>query len=106
MKQHEEWLRFRYRDFYDVPRCIFVDYRGTPYLLDCLFDDHADEYSSEYIVYRLPAIAIAEIDSDDWTRVSSFGARIGTVPVCDVTFDPTRRAMLHSKTFADLLILA
>ena len=32
------WIPIRYRDFYDVPRAVVVEFRGKLYLFDSLFD--------------------------------------------------------------------
>ena len=48
------WLPIRYRDFYDLPRAVVVEFRDEMYLFDCLFDREIDEYESTYTVYLLP----------------------------------------------------
>jgi len=99
----DEALSFQYRDFHDVPRCIVFGYMGSSYLLDCPFDDAADDYPTEYGVYKLSLPVNAEVPNEAWAKISSLGVRIGTIPVRDVMFDPTRRSTFRSKVLLDLL---
>ena len=50
-----EFIPFKYRDFYDVPRLIVVKCTEKWLLLDSQFDDAKDDYSDSYDVYVLPA---------------------------------------------------
>lgn len=97
----ETWLPIRYRDFYDVPRAVVVEFRGDLYLFDCLFDHDADDYEPSYSVYRLPP-EIGDIDAISWTDLGHRGERIGSVDVPGVEFDTTRREALNAGVFEEL----
>jgi len=38
-----DWLSIRYRDFYDIPRAVVVEWCDLLYLFDCPFDEEADD---------------------------------------------------------------
>ena len=86
------WLPIKYRDFYDVPRVFVVESGDRYYLFDSVFDSEADEYSTDYAVYRLSANTGSRIDEiRDWRSLSSEGTPIGAVSVASVIFDNTKR---------------
>lgn len=95
----QTWLQMRYRDFYDVPRAIVVEFRGHLYLFDCLFDRDLDDYEPEYAVYRLPDSLADDIDAISWTDLGHRGTKVGAVAVPKVVFDATKRAALHEGVF-------
>lgn len=97
------WLPIRYRDFYDVPRAVVVEFRGTLYLFDSLFDPDIDDYESVYTVYRLSDGMRDEIDTISWTDLGHRGARVGSVQVAKVKFDQTRRQAIDDDVFEELL---
>ena len=86
----DRWLPIRYRDFWDVPRLLVVETGDRVLLLDSAFDDVLDEFSPEYSVYDLPALALASA-GHDWRYLSQGGRLLGKIRVSDVTFDDTRR---------------
>lgn len=99
------WLSIRYRDFYDVPRCILVEYRGRHYLFDCPFDDSSDEYPDRYTVYALSTESLSDINTVDWNQISRKGTPIGDVLVSDVEFDETKRQAISAKIFDGLKLV-
>ena len=46
--------KFRYVDFYDVPRTIVLCFQNRCFLLQSAFNDELDEYEKEYSIYPLP----------------------------------------------------
>jgi hypothetical protein len=94
-----DWPRIRYRDFYDVPRAVVVEWAGSLYLFDCPFDDDLDGYGSSYIVYRIPALMRDRIDEISWTDLVHIGDRLGVVPTAEVEFDETRRGSMNPAVF-------
>ena len=100
----DSWLPMRYRDFYDVPRAIVVEWKGDDYFFDCLYDDEAGDYESEYTVYRLPGEVAHGLDIMSWTDLGHRGERIGRVPVSALAFDPTRRESLNATVFRNLKV--
>lgn len=91
-----------YRDFYDVPRMILVRAGDRWILLDCPFDDDADDYSLTYKVYEL-ASDPREAESADWRPLTASGRFLNEVPVDAVEFDETRRAAFRSQHFAAII---
>ncbi len=54
-----EMTTFKYGGFYDVPRCISLQYRGFHFLLQSWFDEEIDEYPEVYSVSIVPPSANA-----------------------------------------------
>ncbi len=80
-----------YRGFWDVPRIFLVAHRDRLFLFDCPFSEELDDYPDVYAVFELPH-GIDNALPKDWTTLAdSAVARLGTVSVADVAFDPTRR---------------
>lgn len=82
-----------YRDFYDVPRCILAkDDGGEFWILDCVFVDEVDDYSSHYAMY---SVGRDEQGASEAMHEHLAG-RTGTVrcriEVSRLNFDPTKRA--------------
>ena len=94
-----DWPAIRYRDFYDVPRAVVVEWKGTIYLFDSLFDHERDDYQPRYSVYRLPRELSERIASISWTDLGHHGELIGSVEVAHVEFDVTRRRTLNPEVF-------
>jgi hypothetical protein len=92
----------RYRDFYDIPRAVVVEWGGQTWLFDCLYDYDVDDYESEYTVYRLPEEVAEKVDSVSWTDLGHLGERVGAVPTARVSFDPTKREALDAEIFEEL----
>jgi hypothetical protein len=94
-----EWLPIRYREFYDVPRVIAVQYQGVAYLFDSPFDDGRDGYPESYVVYRLPASAVPELERAAWHDLPRLGERIAEVPLEALRFDLTKRRSISADIF-------
>jgi hypothetical protein len=93
------WLTIRYRDFYDFPRAVVVEWHGQLYLFDSPFDLEADDYPDTYEVYQLPTHLRDEIDHISWTDIAHRGLRIGSVPTSAVEFDQSRRHLMNPAVF-------
>lgn len=93
------WLPIRYRDFYDIPRAVVVEWQGGLYLFDCPFDVDADQYPAVYDVVRLPEHVRANIDEISWTDLARRGHLIGSVPTTAVEFDESRRRLMNPAVF-------
>jgi hypothetical protein len=96
------WLPIRYREFYDVPRAVVVEFRGETYLFDCPFDHGIDDYLPEYTVYRLPPDIADELDTMSWADLGTLGTKVGSIEVSGVVFDATRRAAMSESVFKRL----
>lgn len=92
------WLPIRYRDFYDLPRAIVVEFQGTMYLLDCLFDIELDDYESTYKVYRVPEDLRLRIDRISWTDLGHRSELVGQIAATDIEFDATKRRAVQSRS--------
>lgn len=96
-------LPIKYRDFYDVPRAVAFEHRGATYLLDCPFDDEADEYGHSYCVYRLSSLQLDELDNMDWRELSKKGVVVGQLPVGNVEFDESKRRSIVVDSLGEIL---
>lgn len=96
------WLPIRYRDFYDLPRLVAVEFQGSVYLFDAPFNESAGQYSAEFTVYRLPAKLSAQLDEPSWRGLTALGEKVGRVPTESVKFDPTRRRFIKDSVFRQL----
>jgi hypothetical protein len=96
-----QWLAITYREFYDIPRTVLVEYEGDTYLLDCPFDERADAYPDEFAVYSLPEATAkaAREPTSSWIDLAKSGTFRGRVPVEQVRFDESRRRFLDSEVF-------
>ena len=88
-----------YRDFYDVPRIFVVRRDGEVLIFDGLFDDGLDDYPDVYAVRRA-AGAGAKLASVLAAACANraIGESIGSIPVIDVEFDPTKRRSITEET--------
>jgi hypothetical protein len=98
----DDWLPFVYRDFYDVPHGIVVEWRGQFYLLESLFDDQLDDFEPRYSVYMIPREAAQNVEGASWVGLHQLGEWVGAVDVAAVEFDPTKRKMLNAAVFDHL----
>ena len=82
-----------YREFYDVPRLILAsDLDARFWILDCPFDDEADEYSKTYSVFFVGHDLLeSKRLLESWPNHPR-GHGVGSVEVDRVRFDSTRRA--------------
>lgn len=79
-----------YREFHDVPRLVVVFLGRRRVLLDCAFDDRAEDYVDHYDVYRLPDGFVPPEGGWESLATQTTG-RLEAIPVRDVRFDPTKR---------------
>ena len=98
----EGWVSMQYRDFYDVPRLVVVEYATRSYLLDTAFNEGSDDYADYYTIYRLPNDAVAMLEKPSWEQLPSVGEEMGRVRVKDVKFDQTKRQRLNPSLFRRL----
>jgi hypothetical protein len=101
-----EMASFRYIDFYDVPRCIFVSYRNRAFLLHSAFDEQPDAYSDSYTVYDVPdSIQECFVENGSWTFLDNAQMdSIGQIQVDCVRFDPTKRVALDPSCLDRFLL--
>ncbi len=97
-----EWPAIRYRDFYDLPRAVVVEWEGVLYLLDSLFDHDLDDYEPFYVIYRIPDELAERIDEISWTDLGHRSQRLGVVATDDVEFDESRRRRINPAVFEGL----
>ena len=98
-------IPFRYVEFYDVPRCIVVRYRGVSLLLLSAFDDDIDEYPAAYQVYVMPEEAEETFQKGSWKFVEETPMdAVGEIQVDSVKFDESKREELDSSCLDDLVI--
>jgi len=99
-----EMTPFTYGGFYDVPRCLSLRYKGRRFLLQSAFDEAIDEYPAEYSVYLVPeSIDDSQpVCSPDFLSDTPM-ARIGQIPIDQVTFDPSRRKELDASVLDGLI---
>jgi hypothetical protein len=73
--------------------------------LQSAFDDHLDEYPSDYSVYLIPDSAdnSRPVCSPEFLSNTPM-ACIGHIPVSSVTFDPTKRKELDASILDTLLV--
>ncbi|MEZ5306402.1 MAG: hypothetical protein R2684_04575 [Pyrinomonadaceae bacterium] len=86
-----------YREFYDVPRVLLLFSEACLLLLDCQFDDEADDYPHSYEVYLMPR-------DFDWSGLSNWYGieanairKIGTLGLDQIEFDETKRKHIKSR---------
>ena len=96
------WLPITYRDFYDIPHAIVVEFDGGLYFLDSPFDDAIDDYRPEFTVYRLPSELRTQLAMMSWVDLQHHGEAIGAVPTDDVQFDKTKRQAINSDILAKI----
>lgn len=97
------WAPISYRGYWDVPRIFLTRYQGDIYLFNCPFSEELDEYPDDYEVFLMPADMHEENLPTDWTLVAGLAVRrLGTVPVTDVQFDPTRRKQVNTSALDQL----
>lgn len=94
-----EWLSVvSYRDFYDVPRLLLVcDNASNYWIFDSKFDESADEYPSEYLVFfagRAADKASREFEECAKSSLDLVMRDCERLPVQDVKFDATRKKEL------------
>lgn len=93
----------RYREFYDVPRAIVVEFDKQLYFLDCKFDNDADDYSQYYDVFNLVGVELADLDDLDWSTLPERGDKIGQMAVANVRFDESRRKYIDGSELKQVI---
>lgn len=96
------WIPIRYRDFYDVPRMVVVQFGEAHYLFESAFDQEADDYSDWYTIYRLSSDGVDALEEPSWDELPKFGDVIGRAAVSDVHFDPSKQRSLDAAIFRQL----
>jgi len=82
---------------------LILRHRGMQLLLESVFDQVRDEYSSTYRVFVLPDIPDAELKGS-WENLSSKALKcLGEVAVKDVTFDATRRQQIDTAVLDEMV---
>jgi hypothetical protein len=92
-------IPFLYRDFYDVPRMLLMEYGEKVYLFDCKFDEQLDDYPDRYQVYVLRDWPPESVLSGDWGDICSPRTFVGTAGVHELLFDSSRRECIDDKIF-------
>ena len=95
-------LPILYRGFYDVPRAILVEAKGSTLFLESLFDERVDGYTDFFRVYRLRKSLTEASETSNWCDIAADGIYIGVVPVSEVRFDASRRAAVDDVIFAEV----
>lgn len=111
------WIEIEYSDFYDVPRFLAFSHHGKVYLLDCPFDDKADDYPGEYRVYEIPDCAGHDLRGIITSSGNVKKHLICTLPVKSLTFKkeplpdlvrrlnmPTSRRFIDATVFDEALL--
>lgn len=98
------WLPITYRGYWDVPRIFLTRHNGLLFLFDCAFSVDLDDYPDDYTAFLLPPDIHEENLPSDWTTLAGMATRrLGSVPVKDVRFDPTRRKQVDASVLDALL---
>jgi len=96
-------VAFEYRDFWDVPRLILCTVDGTAILLDSEFDDSLEEYAPHYKVYALPPEPDPDSSAPCAGLPPSRTMYLGSVPVSEIEFDPSKRNEIEVSPLLELL---
>lgn len=91
------WLPIRYFAFWDVPRALVVDRGGDTLVLECPWDEVADDYAEYFDVYAIAASCPPE---SSWQELMGSAALRGRVPVASVRFDQTRRRFVDASSLS------
>ena len=95
---------FIYRDFYDVPRIIYVQCDGRSLLLDSRFDPERYDYDDHYQVYVMPE-GEEPPAYGSWLHLPPPTAvYLGAVPVNEVRFDEMKRREIDTAFFDSLFL--
>jgi hypothetical protein len=98
-----EMIRFRYVEFFDVPRCIAVRHRGRLLLLQSAFDEELGEYPSGYSVYVLPESIEPSLRKASWEFLGTTPITcIGRIEIDSVEFDSSKRKELDPSCLDSL----
>lgn len=92
------WCPIRYRDFYDIPRAVVLEFEGVFYFFSSPFGESEGEYSDYFDVYELSAEATANLDSSDWSSIEKYGKYSGRVSIDELCFDDTKRKSVELRS--------
>lgn len=93
-----------YRGYWDVPRIFLFHHEGNLYLFDCAFSEELEDYPEVFEVFLMPGELLLDNLPNDWTILCEMAVRrLGTVPVTEVRFDPTRRQFVDASVLDTLL---
>ena len=87
----EEWAPFSYREFWDYPRAIVVEFDEALHFLDSPFDEAVDDYTNVYQIKVLTEIP----DSKDWSGLRDGFQAIASIEIRRELFDETRRRQIR-----------
>jgi hypothetical protein len=90
------WLPITYRDFYDVPRAVVVEYHGRLFFFDCPFCHDLDDFPEQFDVYELPHEVEDVLATVNWNDLAATGKFVGRIPVKSVEFDASKRQSVKS----------
>ena len=100
-----EMIPFRYIEFYDVPRCLALRYKGKLLLLQSAFDEQLDDYPRSYSVYVVPESSEPSLTKGAWDFLENTAMTcIGKIQVDMVKFDPSKRNSLDPSCLDNLAI--
>ena len=102
--QEPTWLPIEYGEFYDIPRTFVVNDETGSYFFDCSFSDEIDEYSDEFIVYKLRGKVSHSGNSFPWNELHKYGKRVGSIRIENVIFDKSKRKSIRGDVLASLII--
>jgi hypothetical protein len=91
-----------YRDFWDVPRVIMIQYRGKWFLFDCAFDEEVEDYPDSYKASLIAPPTPDEL-AGSWEDLPKRAYQsLGEVPIVRVEFDPTKRQSINAAVLEEL----
>ena len=91
-----QWVPFRYRDFWDVPRMFLIQHENRHILFDCPWDEQEEDYNDKYQIYLMPALPEKDLEGS-WAGLPQRAIlHLGAIPVPEVRFDSTRRQQVDS----------
>ena len=76
MNKNREFESIYYLGFYDVPQTFFVEYGNSVLYFVRDFDDDADDYETEYRVYKIDTIDIETVIATEQETGSIFGVKL------------------------------
>ncbi|MBK9033550.1 MAG: hypothetical protein IPL61_20180 [Myxococcales bacterium] len=92
--EHETWIPFVYRGFYDVPLVVVTVWQGRLVVLDRDFVESLDEYSGDYEVFIGEARSLDEA----WDTLIDRARlrRVGSLAVATLEIDRKQRLLKAS----------
>ena len=93
-----EWIPFIYREFWDVPRALVVQWDERTLFFDCLLDLETEEYPGFCSVYELPSELVPMLPTMSWTDLRHHGECVGSLGVGDLEFDESKRSLVSRQS--------